>query len=372
MPVSEDSRVSVHNIDTIIDNEPDMLSQAFEDDAVSRELRAAQIWRENAIFEEQRAYPRFKDETPAREMSFKGLDLTKVPALPDYLLKDPVGLKSFLRSARNIPDAHPMKAVGKSGGPAVMSLGAAIAMFGVPKLGADWPSESTSGQATEETTPLTEAPVPGVTELDMKKSSYGGKALVASVFESDAEQWALFGHTKHLKFVDMLAAHYVRLVAAKEEHVKTVAAKVRAKAAIAKRQVVADQTGKRSEKAAAEPSATTDEALPAIFGGWPDVQELDWISFTNWVQACRRLDKNFGKTALPKWEQERLERFALAKVLDKWDLSAAIANGFDDGCSGSKPPTAYYDKAKTIMEIDAPKAGIDPKTGKARVARRGR
>lgn len=116
------------------ENEPDMLSQAFEDDAVRREQEMNDLWGSK--------WPKFKTEDPTRTSSFKGLDRTKIPANADYLVNDPIGLEIFLRLAKHRIPSHPLSAVGLHPGPAFMSYGSAVAKYGPPEApGEDWPSE---------------------------------------------------------------------------------------------------------------------------------------------------------------------------------------------------------------------------------------
>lgn len=345
-----------------------MLPQAFEEDAEVRELATTDTWRKNAS-ETELAYPSFKDEDLSRAVSFAGLDRSNIPALPDYLLRDPTGLKTFLRSAKGIEHAHPLNVIGGNPGRAVMSQGAAEAMFGVqPVPGPDYPPKPTTEQALGALMISTKAQPELSTELDVKKRDRGEQALVESKFKTEEKQWALFGPDTYQRFVDLLISEYVRLVMAKSEHVRAMASRARVNAATANVPVSPDETGGPSTTS----RSAEDDALRVILGQWPDVQELDWDSFANWVRACQKLDKKFGRVTLMLWENDKVNRQALAKFIEAWSYKAAVAAGYDDGCSGSKPPTTYWSKKISIMQWDAPLAGIDARTGKPIAAKTGR
>ncbi|KAH0282693.1 hypothetical protein M436DRAFT_80635 [Aureobasidium namibiae CBS 147.97] len=107
------------------ENEPDMLANAFEDDAACREQETDDLWGSNC--------PKFKTEDSTRTSWFKGLDRTKIPANPDYLVNNPIGLEVFLRLTKHRTLSHPMSAIGLHPGPAFMSYGSAVAKYGPPK-----------------------------------------------------------------------------------------------------------------------------------------------------------------------------------------------------------------------------------------------
>ncbi|KAI5241392.1 hypothetical protein E4T43_05472 [Aureobasidium subglaciale] len=334
-------------------NEPGRLSQAFEEDAAERQIAMAAVWRKIARTKEEAEMPKYKSDDPSREMSSKALDLSNIKATPDYVLKDPTELALYLRAAKGIENAHPMNALGKTPGPAAMSYGAAIASFGAPsKPGDDWPSEDELAEAVAGLTIDPTPPARLETELDPKKQRYGAENLVESVL-SEKKQWALFGSSKFLRYTDMLVAQRRRK---KEERRQE------------KKKEEDKKEGKQPEESSADDGSKTTPLLPAgatADSGWPEVEELDWNSLTNWVHRCKEADKAFGRKTLPKWEGDRLERFALAEAMMKWNLPAAIAGGFDVGYTDTKPPSTYYNLAKPIADIDGAKCGFDIKTGLA-------
>jgi hypothetical protein len=170
--------------DLVSGNEPDMLANAFEQDAARREQEMQVLWGTD--------FPKFKREVPNRKSSFKGLDRTKIPANADYLINDPMGLEIFLRLAKNRVPSHPMSAVGLSTGPAFMSYGSAVAKYGAPEApGEDWLSDE---------------------DVD----TVNAVPEVPSAFDSETEpnilSWSLFNDNSFLKYTSMLTAQYAKLV----------------------------------------------------------------------------------------------------------------------------------------------------------------
>jgi len=160
-----------------------MLSQAFEDDAASREQEMKDFWGDKSF--------EFKTEDHTRTSSFKGLDRTKILANPGYLINSPIGLEIFLRLAKNRKPSNPMSAVGLSPGPAFMSYGSAVAKFGPPEApGEDWPSEGQIEIAPEVLSASNDEPAP--TSLD--------------------SSWDLFTENRFLNYTALLVAQYAKLV----------------------------------------------------------------------------------------------------------------------------------------------------------------
>lgn len=171
-----------------------MLSDAFEQDAAVREQELLDIWRAGASAPEEMEFPKFKTENPSRKSSFKGLDRTKIPANPDYLINNPIGLEIFLRLAKNRTPSNPMSAVGLSPGPAFMSYGRAVAEFGEPEApGADWSSEDEIDTAPQISSAPSAESAPPLPQLS----------------------WALFKESSFLKYTSLLVAEYAKLVRGK-------------------------------------------------------------------------------------------------------------------------------------------------------------
>ena len=172
------------------ENEPDMLADAFEQDAACREQEMHDLWGSK--------WPKFKTEDPSRTSSFKGLDRTKIPANPDYLVNDSIGLEIFLRLAKHRKPSHPMSEVGLHPGPAFMSYGSAVAKYGPPEApGEDWPSED---------------------QIDEEVDRDGIPQDISSASDSETTpalprlSWALFRENSFLKYTSLLVAEYAKLV----------------------------------------------------------------------------------------------------------------------------------------------------------------
>lgn len=171
-----------------------MLAEAFENDAAVHEEELLNIWRAGASTAKEMEFPKFKTEDPSRKSSFKGLDRTKVPASPDYLINSPIGLEIFLRLAKNRKPSNPMSAVGLSPGPAFMSYGSAVAKYGPPEApGEDWPSEGQIETLPEVSSASNDEPAP--TSLD--------------------SSWDLFTENRLLNYTALLVAQYAKLVRVK-------------------------------------------------------------------------------------------------------------------------------------------------------------
>jgi hypothetical protein len=165
------------NTNHVIENEPDTLSDAFEQDAARRGQEMQDCWGSE--------WPEFKAWNPTRTSSFKGLDRTKIPANADYLVNDPIGLEVFLRLARNRTPSHPMSAVGLRPGPAFMSYGSAVAKYGAPEAPCeDWDEDVDRLHTT-----------PEVSTPTLPKLS-----------------WALFGENSFLEYTALIVAQYAKLV----------------------------------------------------------------------------------------------------------------------------------------------------------------
>jgi len=172
-----------HPTNTLLENEPDMLVQAFEADAAHREQEMQNLWGDES--------PEFKTEDPTRTSSFKGLDRTKILASPDYLINSPIGLEIFLRLAKNRQPSNPMSAVGLSPGPAFMSYGSAVAKYGPPEApGEDWPSEGQIETAPE---------ILSASNAESAPTSLGSS-------------WELFTENRFLNYTALLVAQYAKLV----------------------------------------------------------------------------------------------------------------------------------------------------------------
>ncbi|KAH0359770.1 hypothetical protein KCU65_g9778, partial [Aureobasidium melanogenum] len=230
--------------------EPHMLAEAFEKDAAAREIEMNKVLdkglgKERVKFET--ADPELEMEYATPKSSFKGPDLTNIPATPDYPLDDPVGLAVFLRSTNG---KNPMSAMGPESGPAVMSYGRALAMFGPP-------------ETHTESTPKT--------EREFRERDTLNPPTVPIL--SEQQQWALFTEDKCLPYTELLVSEYTSRVKAKKNVGK------------------ADTTGSSDKKKSSS-------------GGWPEAEGHNWAGLTNWIHRCIETDKKFFEVTLPTWKRQ--------------------------------------------------------------------
>ena len=180
------------HVNAFPETEPHTLAKAFKKYANARELGMDDAFRRE--FRRERlnwvtADPEFEkaDERPAS--TFKGLDLANILAIPDFFLSSPAGLEIFLRAAKS---RNPRLAISSDPGPAIMSYGRALAMFGQP-------------ESHTESMPRT--------EREYRKRDTLNPLTVAIL--SEKEQWALFTKDKCLPYTEMLVSEYVKHVKAK-------------------------------------------------------------------------------------------------------------------------------------------------------------
>jgi hypothetical protein len=336
--------------DQTTENEPSLLASAFERDAAARELEKEAAWREDAASMEEMSGLKFKTETAYRASSYKGLDRTNVLATPDSLIESPAGLAIFLRHARNRDPPHPMSALGRLPGPAIVSYGRACAMFGVPVApGEDWPTqEPASANAQAEI-----GPDQPTTESAWRMLDEDRPPTVSIL--SEEEQWSLFTRDRFLPYTEGLAREYVRLVKEKER-LKEAKEKERLKKAKAKK--AKTEKVEMGEQSDLDNSGSSQPMTGPT--GWPDVEGLDFAGFTNWIHRCEQVDENFRRHTLPSWEADKLRRYDLRKSLSGWNLEKATANGFEDGSRRyTSRPSEYYPHLRTIANIDSGKAGFE-------------
>ncbi|KAH0030846.1 hypothetical protein KCU78_g2950, partial [Aureobasidium melanogenum] len=278
-----------------------MLAEAFEKDAAAQELEIDDTFR-RVYRREPRKFttesPEFERKGDRPAPSFKGLDLTNIPATPDSLLDSPLRLEIFLRAGRN-----PTSAIGPNPGPAIMSYGRALAMFGEP-------------ETHTESIPKTER------EYRERDTSNPPTAPILS----EEEQWALFTEDKCLPYSQLLVGEYTRRVEAKTNVDKA-------------------KTPDASDK---KESST---------GDWPDVEGHDWAGLTNWIHECIERDNKFFEVTLPSWKKQKEDQHAtMIERLSKWNFSNATAAGFDDGFSRYGNPRNYWPYSKSLSEMEAEEA----------------
>lgn len=256
--------------DIAVEYPPCNPAAAFEEEAAREESRRQKLWRENASTPVKREYPKFKKADPERQSSFKGLDRTKIPANPDQLVDSALGLEIFLRSVKHRKPPHPMSAIGLTPGPAIMSYGRAVIMFGEPEPpGKDWPS----GDQMD-----SEISGPGKTRERRMKNALAQPTLPKLA-------WALFRDDTFLDHTEKLVAQYTKLVKDKES----------------------------------DDRYMSDEECPTT-GEWPEVRGLDWSGLVRWIVACVQADDKFLEETLPAWDRARDRRSAMVEQLKQWNL----------------------------------------------------
>ena len=300
----------------------------------------------------------FKKEDPNRQLSFKGLDRSNIPATPDVLVSDGIGLQMFLKAGRT-SQRLPIHAVGQHTGPAIMSHGRAFEMFGEPDgPGEDPPQESepsvepsiedSMAQCSTAEAPTAATPLEPRTERDCRQL----RDPPIDPLLSEEQQWALFDSKKHMADAAILARQYAKLVAEKE-------GKEDKKHKEGKKSQKDKKSGESPTTDPVAPDSSTDTATDSE--GWPPVDQLTWAGFTNWVYRCKQVDKTFGRATLPKWNAERLQRMnTLVAKLKEWKAP----EGFDDGTSKYPDPRQYY-TGDSIDFDDMKKLGMKT-TGKTK------
>lgn len=288
----------------------------------------------------------FRPEDPNSNVEYKDLDRSNIPATPDCLVTDGVGLQIFLRHANTLDGRLPTQAIGETPGPAIMSYGAALAMFGTQD---ELRTAAPIDQEPDEMEQRAEGPIEECiercalveeprTESEYRlqdKSQPQSKPILSS-----EDQWALFKKGKLMADVGILARHYTKLVtekaqAAKEEMFKPSGVHLAA--------------------------ASTPLNIASERDGWPPVEELDWAGFTNWVYNCKKVDAKFTTVTMKKWNAERAERRTnIAAKLKAWKPPA----DFDDGSSNDPDPRTFYHGERSIGELDFQKS--DKKQAAAR------
>lgn len=318
----------------------------------------------------QKKLPEYRSEdlgSPAPP--YVGLDRTRIPATPDCLVKDSVGLYTAVLACRDvIPKRMPMQTVGDRIEPACMSHGRALQMFGPPAdpgrdplppgeattqgqvMHVDTPDNeqvssdqetdiseamSRTSVADDETAtkpsvdkPEVELPVEPVVEPNVERNverttedrepqterEYRDKHFSPTKPCSDLDAWKeIMGARKFGLYLPILCKQYVELVRAKE-----------------------NQT--------------------AVFGyeGWPAVDGMDFEGFVNWVIRCKASDPTF-KATVQQWNISTDDR---VEELETKITTAKVIDNFNDAKLRLGDATDYYRGEKAILQRDWDKMGI--------------
>ncbi len=288
----------------------------------------------------------------SRVFHFKGEDLSKVEATPDFLVEVGEGLMVFLKMARGTGDL-PHKTLGDQDKPAKMALGRALAMHGDPKSPGkdDRKNDSAPLESEMEKLVLKEPMTERKWRMDdVKLYPYTKTELLA-----EPAQWQLFRTGKLLPHTALLSRQYCHLVAQKKleereaENANTKAAKSADQPSAGSSNTSEQtETAKTVTKApdASEEATTTNTS-------WPPSEEQDWVGFTNWVARCEKADPTFGQEFVVSWAKARQARIKdLQERLDAWSPPKDFWANYN-----FPRPTDFY-RGPPIDIEDAEKIGI--------------
>ncbi|KAG8624241.1 hypothetical protein KVT40_007308 [Elsinoe batatas] len=294
---SEDHAFAAKLLLIQIDNPPEGLADAFTTAAHFHAHDLEQIWRAG---QPEDVGVRFQPETRAPGV-FTGLDRSCIPSTPDSLVRDPAGFQLLLQAARLRKKFPPTKGLGPEGGPAIMAFGSALAKFGPLYESSDGnenDQEADGGSSLEKDLggcKIDDRPEMFATEAEPRTerdfllrytSEYSTEGRL-----QDGQRWALLAPSAHMADVELLAGQYCKLVADK-------------KARLAEER--ADKKGKKISKALGAAVVPTDpDPAPSTPNALPDVEELNWPGFTNWLHACEESDPGFRLNTVPEWQRQR-------------------------------------------------------------------
>jgi hypothetical protein len=275
----------------------------------------------------------FVDEIKVDNQTVKKcLDRASVPATPDCLVKDGIGLQAFLRSGKEVGNRQPRHAIGeRAAAPAIMSYGRAVSMFGQPTWEdpSDEPEDTSDepGDSSDEPEDApTEPQEQSISTQDRHEPDSEGahrthmRLAQSKPLLTETKQWELFMSNKYMGETAILANQYAKLFA---------------------------------ENAQAKPDS---EIAVDSTKQWPPVELLDFDGFTNWIHRCRKEvgELNFKKVILKRWKEERAARSkVVVPLLKNW----TIPNGFDDGRDDHPYPSQYFPRGSSLGEIDLAKRG---------------
>lgn len=234
----------------------------------------------------------------------------------------------------------PTHAVGEHSGPAFMSRGRAISMFGIPEDPGDDPiseSDETTTlpgelQSCSITPPATDEETgaragPPRTEREHRDRDKTHPPTVSTLPE--ALQWELLGPEKYGPYTALLANKYLQLAKMKTSE---------------------------TEVASSEDSKEGPAKQSTNSGPWPAVGKPDFAGFTKWITDCEKTwpGSEFGSSVLPQWKSdcEQRNKTIAAK------LRAATQNlQITDASLGMIPPSTFNSQFP-LLEKDLEALGI--------------
>ena len=281
-----------------------------------------------------------RDADPNFEAEYEGLNRSQIPATADCLISEGEGLFVFMAAGRSLRDeCKPTQTVGETRGPAFMSHGRALHMFGdaLPP-GADQPTaeenptDVPSGEPsahTSDTVQLFENDIlePLLAELSVAsepKTEAQFREMYSAVYgptkstvPQGKDPWtAVLGFNKFARWTPMLCSQYVVLVHAKKE-------------------------------------STTVHG----YEGWPKAGSLTFEGFTNWVLNCRAVDPLFGRATMKVWEDNMQGR--KVTILEALQArTSKVLGAYTDAGIRLPRATQYYTAKESLLVKDAKKIGI--------------
>lgn len=312
------------------------MAQTFESNADERQIEYESVWESARLDNNDENKPAFElcPEDPDCQMQFRGFDYANVVATPDTLLGNGVGLQAYLRAGKALPQKRlPIHAVGEHDGPAIMNYGRALVMFAAH--GCDQESGGETEQQDEVSSLEDNMKHCALAMDERTRRQQLGEPQPTALLTED-EQWELFSSAAFMLDIALLARQYAKLVAEKTAR------------AAAEDESTKDTQSAEGSKAASGSSAasTTETSTP---GGWPPVDHLNWIGFTNWVYLLKKANTKLKTTTMKPWKAARAESLTarLAKLAN-WEPP----QDFDDGSSNYPNPRTFYD-GPSLGQLDA-------------------
>ena len=342
------------------------IAQAFEAHAIERYEELEEAWKNSSPDDSKLV--KFDQKEPDAQAEFGELDRSQVPATPDCLVSDGVGLQMALKIVQKLVGGRRLThAVGEQLGEpkeAVMSYGAALAMFGLPGA----PGENKPKKTDEDADRTVEESMAACTidetathepKTELERRVRDDMQSRKPPAQSEDSQWETFASNRYLADISILARQYVKLVARKAEQLakekKEKEMKEREENEKKETKEKKQKQKQKQEEEKGEPSGESPAAGVVVpksssdyTGGWPPVDELDWIGFTNWVHECKKLDPTFKKGTLKSWHAQRTDRANVVEQLRNW----APPTQFQDGLSYGPTPDQFFAVDESIPAGD--------------------
>lgn len=330
----------------------DKRAALFELRALEKQDEVKSILREQVPTENTPWWTYFVEADAAnpKQLVREPLDRSSVPATPDVLVGNGLGLQAFLSLGKGKALGHRnparMPGQGPETGPAVMSMGRAIKMFGGQHLERE--GDATIAVKVDKPKPWT--------ELEYRSEK---KSLVVAD-NTPEEQWAFFKSPgAFLADASRLARQYKKLVAAAAKFKAEKEAEERAAEPEFKDPAELSMAGLAISPSASEPApkpapAPSPEWSPKD-GTWPPVTEtvLEWNGFINWVSRCKQADTAFKRTLMAWFESRAKSKKAGELALKNWTPT----DEFVKSTSHEPDQNAHYKGAQPLWVADGRELG---------------